>query len=185
MEEKTQKAFKNRIVICPNIALTTTIRAPPATRRLIKTLSALLGIPIISRGKSNLDEIGYYVYKAGLKGFVVVYSKNKQPSRFDLYHMWEGYFQKIAYMVLGNYEIHGKPTLCYGCVLTLTEGLNDNYLRNIKPLLKYHRCANEVPLSTCIFSMQNNSGVLKFKIKGKLILTLNVRKIQFLKSISV
>jgi len=74
-----------------------------------------MGVPIIHRGKSNLDEIAYYVKRAGYKSFVVVYSRAKRPSLLSFYRLRpEGYFERYGCIVLKGVEFIARPSICIG-----------------------------------------------------------------------
>lgn len=89
----------------PAIVITTSHRTSPLTNTLIKTLSGLLNVPIIRRGRSNLDEIAYYVASEGYRGFIVVYTRLGNPSVLNLYYFSkEGFFKLYGRVfILGVY----------------------------------------------------------------------------------
>lgn len=120
MEEDATSTERPHRVICPNAVITSTIRVSPQTRRFIKTLSALMGIPILSRGKSSLDEVAYYTKKAGFTSFLVVFSRRGVPSRIDVYKLMpKGYFKPLGYILMRGFEIYRKPPAYIGTHLIL------------------------------------------------------------------
>ncbi len=87
MEERGE-AFR------PKIVITTSRRKSNLTNTFIKTLARALGVPIIRRGSSNLDEIAYNVMNYGYEGFIVVYTMRGNPSALTLFRITdEGYFK--------------------------------------------------------------------------------------------
>ena len=180
MEKNATKGRSKYIEICPLMAATTSMRPSSSTRRLVKILSALLGVPIIRRGKANLDEIAYYVYKAKLRGFFVVLSRHNQPSRIDVYREINGYFKHLGYITLEYHKIYSKPPICVGCKLILEQQSNsllDNLARFIE-IIRNDTCEKFGGiLSTCKIS---DGGDIEFQVKGRTILKLKLRHAIFL-----
>lgn len=119
MEENAATEKRESIVICPSLVLTSSIRVSGSVRHFMKKLSAVLGAPILRRGKSNLDEIAFFVKRGGFKSFVVVYSRKESPSLLRFYKLREeGYFIEFGCIVLGEVVYGGKIGVFVGCRLT-------------------------------------------------------------------
>ena len=84
----------------------------------MKALSAVMGAPILPRGKSNLDEVAYYVKRAGFRSFVVVYSWRKAPSALKFYRLTDkGFFMQFGVLVLEEVILHRRPGTFIGFLL--------------------------------------------------------------------
>jgi len=97
--------MNNDSLYSPNIVITTSRRKSPFTNTFIKALANLLGVPIIRRGTSNLDEIAYFVKKEGYEGFIVTYTRLGNPSVLTFYRITQDNFFKLfgRLFILGVY----------------------------------------------------------------------------------
>lgn len=185
-ENATSTKGPGILVTCPNALITSTIRVTPSTRRFIKTISALTGIPILARGKSRLDEIAYMTKKAGFTSFLVVFSYKGQPSRIDLYSLRpEGFFERLGQITIRGFEILANPPACVGTELLLIG--NNEVSRNLWRILtdafrnddcsKYHGGR----LSTCKINDEDFESVVCFWWKEKLLVKILVKNASYLR----
>ena len=184
MEKNATTTERKSRVICPNTVLTTSIRIPPLTRRLMKVLSALMGVPIIHRGKSNLDEIAYYVKRAGFRSFIVILSKGDRPSCLRFYKLTSsGFFVRFGYVVLGDIIFHMRPKIFIGTNI-IQDDLGEPAMRIWNFLIGVFgedTCKGlRGSICRCIIKSTGELGVIEFWWRRK-ILTMNVKKVVLLR----
>jgi len=91
----------------------------------MRIFSAVTGAPILRRGKSNLDEIAYYVKRGGFKSFVVVYSRSDQPSVLKFFRLTDlGYFKVCGYIHIRDVSYAHRAEPYIGFRLSL-DGKNE------------------------------------------------------------
>lgn len=180
--EKNASAEKGEsIIICPSLVLTSSIRVSGSVRRFMKKLSAVLGAPILHRGKSNLDEVAFFVKRGGFKSFVVIYSRKESPSLLRFYKLQkEGYFDEFGCIVLREVVYGGKMGVFVGCRLTRI-GVSEmsrrlwNFLYNL-----FHKdsCRGYRGRICEALIKDNGDGVvLEFWYQKKLLLKMIVRRV--------
>jgi len=180
MEKNAETSKRKSRIICPDTVITSSIKVAPLTRRLMKTLSALMGVPIIHRGKSNLDEIAYYVKRAGFRSFVVFFSRGDKPSLLSFYKLTEkGFFVRYGCIVLSNVIFHRRPRLYIGfnIISEDSEALAEKIWDFIIGIFGEDSCESfRGRICNSIIKNAGDKGVIEFWDKRK-ILTLEVKKV--------
>ncbi|MHA1590807.1 MAG: hypothetical protein ACTSVA_09485 [Candidatus Njordarchaeales archaeon] len=130
--------MSNRVAFTPKIVITTSRRKSPLTNTFIKALSATLGVPIIRRGTSNLDEIAYVVKSEGYEGFLVVYTRMGNPSVITFYKLVDGYyFELFGRIFLLGVHINRRFTGLFEGILVEKEGQEKGCQETYNFLIEY------------------------------------------------
>ncbi|GEM_PF-4717269 len=186
MEKDATSTKRPSRIVCPNAVITSTIRTPPQTRRFMKTLSALTGMPICPRGKSSLDEIAYFTKNAGFTSFLVVFSHQNKPSRIDIYILTpQGFFEKLGYLLIEDFNILRKPPACVGTELTLIgeNAVSQNLWRLIIDAFGNDSCSAYPggKISKCKIESENGYAVMAFWEKDRLLVEIQIRDARYSK----
>ena len=123
-------------VFRPKIVITTSRRKSNLTNTFIKTLARALGVPIIRRGSSNLDEIAYNVMNYGYEGFIVVYTMRGNPSALTFFKMTdEGYFRLFGRIFILGVKINRLFKGAFDGIKLIYEG-NEEYSKEAYEFLR-------------------------------------------------
>ncbi len=181
MEKNAPSEKRKSRVMCPELVITSSLKVPPSTRRFMRTLSAVTGAPIIHRGKSNLDEIAYYVKRAKFKSFVVVFSKKSGPSILTFYRLTTlGYFAKYGSLFLSTVNLvrRHRSYIGFEAILKGKNALSTQIWNFFIDLFGDDLCHKYVgPISRAIIKDLNEQSVIEFWGKQDIILSMSIRKI--------
>lgn len=93
----------NDVYVIPDALLTTSRNPGNFTDRIVKTFSALLGSPILRRGKDSLGDIAFNAKQNSFHNLIIVHKvKKKGLSTILLYKLIEKYYKKLGTL---KYEI--------------------------------------------------------------------------------
>mgnify|MGYP000179704060 CR=1 FL=1 len=181
MEKNAETEKGKGRVICPDLVITSSLRVSHAANRFMRIFSAVTGAPILRRGKSNLDEIAYYVKRGGFKSFVVVYSRSDQPSVLKFFRLTDlGYFKVCGYIHIGGitYAYRARPYIGFRLLLDGKNDLSIQIWRFLLDIFGGDTCEEYIG-NLCEAKIRDKDGmsVIEFWGKNKLIISMVVKKI--------
>ena len=108
-----------------SLLITSSRRPSQLTNTFMKALSAIFDSPIVRRGSSSLDHIALLAKENGFKGFLVVYTRQGNPSVIDFYSQKNGFFSIDSRIFILGLHINRKFRGTFNAVNLILKGKSD------------------------------------------------------------